>query len=571
MDLTLEQIFSSSLAPFSQKEESQQRREQTQLISNGQKCTLEEVRNAFLALGSLDDSLRKVYQESFNDPEVLRLLTCIANATVSISLPNNIATRRIRHWISKLVAVGSASLQGYAFQTTLDNVDGVYLTKSNQRPREREDIIHEYFVGAFGTNKVRERGVPNFSYLFGIFSCSLPVLSQNGRVLSWCTKRDNSGAYLLQEYIRGPTLKDMLPSLRTRQFMNYFTQILFALREAQEVGFTHYDLHTSNVLLRDVGETVAIEYTGANGSKKKLLTDTIATIIDYGYSHIEKNGKDYGFFAVPQGNVHPYKAFPLHDVFKLLCFSLYDMRQAGNRAYKRLLPLLSFFTQGDLDELIVNGRDSFYALPNNEETRKLTLDDFLDFVQSKMTLPLYTFVPESVRNISKSHNGKIEELEPVPSSSLFQSFVRKELGFSTNDSFVATECAKEKKKVENMVNTLTRLEKTLNMHMLDNSDARHVAEYFADYVGLFESIAQVADIMFTTSTYLLALSEMCEDAKFVERQEQEVQRMEDEVLGRAKSFLESLKKSAQQLPQTEQGRDIKKGLQYFQRFERLFA
>jgi hypothetical protein len=149
--------------------------------------------------------------------------------------------------------------------------------------------------------------------------------------------------------------------------------------------------------------------------------------------------------------------------------------------------------------------------------------------------------------------------------------VRKELGFSTNDSFVATECAKEKKKVENMVNTLTRLEKTLNMHMLDNSDARHVAEYFADYVGLFESIAQVADIMFTTSTYLLALSEMCEDAKFVERQEQEVQRMEDEVLGRAKSFLESLKKSAQQLPQTEQGRDIKKGLQYFQRFERLFA
>lgn len=353
--------------------------------------------------------------------------------------------------------------------------------------------------------------------------------------------------------------------------MNYFTQILFALREAQEVGFTHYDLHTSNVILRDIGETVAIDYTATNGSKKKLLTDTIATLIDYGFSHIEYNGKDYGFFAVPQGNVHPYKAFPLHDVFKLLCFSLYDMRQAGNRAYKRLLPLLSFFTQGDLDELIVNGRDSFYALPNNEETRKFMLDDFLDFVQSKMTLPLYTFVPESVHNISKPHNREIEELEPVPSSSLFQSFVRRELGFSTNDSFIVSECTDEKKKVENMVNTLTRLEKALNMHMLDNSDARHVAEYFADYVGLFESIARVADIMFMTSTHLLALSEMCEDVKLVEHQEQEVQRMEDEVLGRAKNFLESLKKSAQQLPQTEEGRSIKKDLQYFQRFERLFV
>jgi hypothetical protein len=168
MDLTLEQIFSSSLAPFSYKEESQQRREQTQLISNRQKCTPKEVRNAFLALGSLDDSLRKVYQESFNDPEVLRLLTCIANATVSISLPNNIAIRRIRHWISKLIAVGSTSLQDYIFQSTLDNVDGVYLTKSNKPPRKSKDIIHEYFVGAFGTNKVREKGIPNFSYLFGI-------------------------------------------------------------------------------------------------------------------------------------------------------------------------------------------------------------------------------------------------------------------------------------------------------------------------------------------------------------------------------------------------------------------
>lgn len=567
MDLTIEQILSSGLARAPVQDEREQRQRQADIILRTHHCDSRDRISAFLALGSLGKPLLRLAREEFNNPAVLRLLRCIVDAVTLREFTKNIQQKRIRHWISQLVPIGGKSVQGFAFRATLDNIPNLFLAKVNQNSFDFDDTIHEYFVGAFGTNKLRERGIPNFAYLFGFFSCSAPVLSQDGKVLSWCTKDEPVGGYIVQERIRGLTLRQRLPTLGTKEFLNLFVQVVFALREAQEIGFTHYDLHTENVLLRKVDETVAIEYTNEKGEKKVLLTDTIATLIDFGFAHIEVQGQHFGYFSVPQGNVDPNVAFPLHDVFKLLCFSLYEMRSARNSAYSRLLPLLSFFVQGDLDDFIKKGRDSVYALPNNEKTRTFTIDDFLAFLRKKVQLPLHSFIPQHVRNISQS--SQMEEtvagLEPHVSSSLFQLFERKELGFDVNDENLKKLCTRSKSEVQILFSKLLKIEKKLPLSLLNNTvSAKHVSEYFADYVELFENIAAMYDLHFRINSHLAA-QQLCKEEQ-MPALDNDLDRIEDEVFNRAKSFLISLREKAR-----TQNEEVQNKLLHFRRFELLLS
>jgi serine/threonine protein kinase len=563
MDLTAEEILSSELSRAPLRDERAQRQRQEELVFGAQECDFRDRLRAFLALGSLGKRLQHLVNEEFNNPAVLRLLKCIVDAVELRNFSKDIQRRRIRHWISQLVSIGGKSVQGFVFTMRLDKVSDTFLAKVNQKPSDFDDALHEYFVGAFGTNKIREKGVPNFAYLYGFFSCSPPVLSQSGRVLTWCTKNHPTGGYIVQEKIPGITLKQRIPTLGAKEFINLFVQIVLALREAQEVGFTHYDLHTSNVILRKLPETSAIEYAGENGEKKILLTDTVATLIDYGFAHVEVQGKHYGYFFASQGNVDPKVAFPLHDVFKLLCFSLYEMKRAGNDAYSRLLPLLSFFVKGDLDRFIRKGRDSLYALPNNEDTRSFTLDDFLAFLHKKVHLPLRSSVPRGIRNISRM-DKEILSLEPVPSSTLFQTFERKQVGFPVNEDTLEKQCAKSRSEAQSLLSQLLKIEKKLPLSLLDNVSAKYVSEYFADYLELFENITVMYDIHFRINSHLVA-QQLCEKAQMSEL-EDELDRIEDEVFARAKVFLTQLKEKAR-----TQDEEVQDKLIDLYRFERVLS
>ncbi len=93
-----------------------------------------------------------------------------------------------------------------------------------------------------------------------------------------------------------------------------------ALQMAYEkYDFTHYDLHLNNIMIRYPNRTFSIVYI-MNNKQYLIETKGIATIIDFGTSHIKYNDKHY---ALNESDVKGYSylpdhSFPLHDLYMLI-------------------------------------------------------------------------------------------------------------------------------------------------------------------------------------------------------------------------------------------------------------
>ena len=179
------------------------------------------------------------------------------------------------------------------------------------------DILHEYAIAMFGTNKLRYI-CPNYGYSFALYQ-----------------KEDFQSRGLVMEKIPGMTFLEMLElyiqkrdSKYIIRFLKVFFQLILALELGQEtVFFTHYDLHMENVVLYEPAPGQYIEFhyhtlTGVISFKSPY----IAKIIDYGRSYIHdgedsKNiydqlcqldecrpdcGADYGFGTFPLSNEHRF-------------------------------------------------------------------------------------------------------------------------------------------------------------------------------------------------------------------------------------------------------------------------
>ena len=89
------------------------------------------------------------------------------------------------------------------------------------------------------------------------------------------------------------------------------------------------DLHDENVLVTKLDHPITIRLRMLDGSYRYLRTTIVAVIIDYGRSHIIYNGKHFGYDTVDVG-VYPDRAYPLYDIFKLLCFTLISAAYGDN-------------------------------------------------------------------------------------------------------------------------------------------------------------------------------------------------------------------------------------------------
>lgn len=187
--------------------------------------------------------------------------------------------------------------------------------------KDTQDDFHEPFIGLFGTNFLRDK-IPNFNYVLGARKCSSPIAigntqsrsvslpsteQTNGEGLEWCSSKGEEKYYFF-EWIDGITLSDFLNKKRSlSSFVKIFTQIIFALIYANdEIDFTHYDLSTDNVMLRDTsslsleGSKNEVTYDSlsfiSKGNKKGITisTEIEAVVIDFNFSHIKYKNNNYG-------------------------------------------------------------------------------------------------------------------------------------------------------------------------------------------------------------------------------------------------------------------------------------
>ena len=337
--------------------------------------------NTFGSIEEIDVSqLRELINTKFFNIHIMEQVSSIINYINKYSYEEYPEDMYIRYKLNNLQIVSTSSREANVIKSGLktyitNSISDLFIIKS---PKDNKSIIHDLFVGLIAVNGLRSV-IPNFVYTFGRFYCSSAIIIDNS-VESFCNPSRNNTLNVIYENIIGQSFGQLCYTINLDKFLNYYLQILYALQIAgNKINFTHNDLHAYNILLRPTKDKeFSIPYQ--NGTNLVYLTtDCVATIIDYGFSHIKVNNKDYGEFGYIYFN---YDAFyPIGDAYHLLIAVMFNMRNNNNVVYKELSTLLNFFvTPSDLDDFLnSNWRYNSY-LPYKEQFAN-KLDDLIEYIQ----------------------------------------------------------------------------------------------------------------------------------------------------------------------------------------------
>lgn len=213
--------------------------------------------------------------------------------------------------------IGGDSANGFVYEIKYerDNYIAHAVLKSSIS-EDSDNLSYEYFVGEI-INKDFIKRFPCFVKTYGRYGYKNTQLHENmkngiknkGSLSSTLIYLPNENiardcenskymVLLIQNIKNAKTLGSMLSSSTTRsssdvvsfirdELINCLYQIYFVLSEVCD-NFTHYDLHTNNVLLFEPvnGKYIHYHYTNKDGSTCSFKSRYIVKIIDYGMSYI---------------------------------------------------------------------------------------------------------------------------------------------------------------------------------------------------------------------------------------------------------------------------------------------
>jgi hypothetical protein len=356
-----------------------QLREEEKIISSHKICTIHP---EHLDIDKLRDDLLKMKLDTeFYDANTLGVIFCLFDTITHIPSDDKHAYTEVVEYLKALFTslrrIGAESRNGNALLVSIKSTEGVLIAKS-PKSKLNDELFHEYFVGVMALNKLR-RVTPNFAYILGAFKCLPPEIAEDKRVTSWCEaqgiNKNNLVNYVLYEKIPGQSVEDLIPTCTAEEFFSWFVQIAISLHLARNSFFTHYDLHTGNVMARKWkdDDSISIPYEVQPNLTWYVKAGTVAQIIDYGMSHIVVNGKHFGKRGIEHAGVHQNLYRPMFDLYKFLGFGLVQMLDAGNPAASQLIPvwrllnaeLLDVQVPSDPDKLkrvLMEQVDTYFAL-----------------------------------------------------------------------------------------------------------------------------------------------------------------------------------------------------------------
>lgn len=291
--------------------------------------TLLQDANKILALNDIQSKkLQYLFDSSYSDEYILLWLgnELKQNIYIDKTISQNFRENLTRQWFRKLNIIGRGQ-NGVAIETTHTGVEVDFVIKTSTQMRDLDDvklsnikvdprkekikskskIIQEFIIGAYGLNKLRTQyHIPNFSYVFGMFDCGFALAG--GVSNSFCValrdvekRRVLPNSFIIYENIKSSkSFSEILQNESIKNIFNYFIQCVFACYSAYKlIDFTHYDLHTENVMIRPLPDKYArtnskmlptIHYPHPN---VYLEVENVATIIDYGYSHMSISTNEF--------------------------------------------------------------------------------------------------------------------------------------------------------------------------------------------------------------------------------------------------------------------------------------
>lgn len=290
---------------------------------------------------------------------------------------------RIHKYINSLIPLsfGREGNADYAEIRNEDSINGTktFVVKTSKRPKSR-GLIHEYFVGLVGTNKLRKY-IPNFVYSMGFFQCPSPT-RENGKI-TYCLKGEDSNYVIYENVSDGLNFIKFITGSTKPVFFNLVNQIIYSLAMINEqTGFIHGDLIPGNILIKRLPEDIQIEYI-VNGKSTWIKTNIIATIIDYGSSIIEYGGDTYkGFSNIPMNGY-----YDVHTILMSLAYVI----TASTKSYSRdVIKYVKLFTDDDPYEYLSEGLNTQYKTRIVED---FSYPEFIELWQ--MNTPSFNFINDT--------------------------------------------------------------------------------------------------------------------------------------------------------------------------------
>lgn len=239
--------------------------------------------------------IRKILKKSYISAQDMKAISCLFQSILTSNLKIDtvpILGSEVNKWIKSIKKLSSGGY-GEVLMADVLNEDINIVIKRPLQESIYEDILREYFIGITRINNLRYY-VPNFVYTLGAFHC--------GNISKGCNGVKT--LHIVYEKIHGKGFYHKMIQNRFEWFLRMFVQILLALEVAQrEISFSHYDLHTLNVMIKEepINYTVLIDNVSY-----EISTQEYPVIIDFGRSCVDYDGKSVGAWGLEQLNIFPF-------------------------------------------------------------------------------------------------------------------------------------------------------------------------------------------------------------------------------------------------------------------------
>lgn len=360
---------------------------------------------------TMDSSLRKnvscmvdavvgdgpeIYRDDMEDPPTkFREKSYKAGGEALTIVPS-----RVRSLVSYIRKIGDPSVEGDAFLGSLTDDTSLFIVKAR---KDGKPITHEAVIGFYVANPMRNI-VPNFAYVYGLAYCSPPKIDGK-EIITWCSSQSTVGTYLVMENISGArSLEVTIHDVPVGEVRKIYLQIFSALSVAYELhGYTHYDLHAQNVLVKELSTEVAIPiYVAVKQLRGYVITKYVPVIIDYGYSRAKIGPFALGVLGLETFGVTHKDPFPMYDIYLLICHSaqgLYSSGKDNTPVYKFLTTLYNRFGErSTLSEKVKARLERGVYYTVDEKYRKIPTSSYISWMLQQGPT-LQKVVPSGTPNI----------------------------------------------------------------------------------------------------------------------------------------------------------------------------
>lgn len=350
--------------------------------------------------GNVDmTKLKSEMGDQFLNYDFMRAVGCSVYSTfhgISEATDNIARLTALKNDVRNLHQFGGKSAYGYALTGELSGAKDFFVVKTARGKEAEEDLLHELFVAIVALNELREV-MAHFAMVFGGFKCPKAVIDEaTGTVASYCGTIVGQVPYIIYEKIApSESLEAAIPKCTVQQFFSLLFQHLFATHIAAElVGYTHYDCHLQNCLVREVSVDgiegkFCIPYVDPRTKQEWFVeADRVITFIDYGMASVNYQGR-----AVGSGNIKLERygvhsgAWPLHDAYKTICSMIYILSNGQGKTnapvLNELVKIFKFFNKTE-DPISAVKRQAelrtFFSLPKMAKTEKYGMLDLISHI-----------------------------------------------------------------------------------------------------------------------------------------------------------------------------------------------